>query len=73
MWDKHVQHAEASESGAISISYMRKDENGVIQTSLEVLRHSVMETFSNGKVTYIIKETVNEVQETRYFELVPLS
>ena len=73
MWDKHVQHAQAQENGSISISYVRKDENGINQTSLEVLKYTINEAYQNGKTSYIIKESVNETQETRYFELIPLS
>jgi len=52
---------------------VRKDENGINQTSLEVLKYTINEAYQNGKTSYIIKESVNETQETRYFELIPLS
>ena len=57
----------------MAISYARKDENDTYQTSLEVLKHTVSEASFNDKTTYLIKESVNEGQETRYYELVSLA
>lgn len=70
MWDMHTQHVLKREDGSLAVSYAIFDENGLAQTSLEVLRHTFSETFLNGKTTYLIKESVNEGQETRFYEMV---
>jgi hypothetical protein len=72
MWDINTQHVQKRDDGSIAVSYIFTDTNGQLQTSLEVLKHTFSETFINGTTTFIIKETVNEGQETRFYELVPL-
>ena len=70
MWDMHTQHVQKREDGGLAVSYATFDENGVPQTALEVLQHTFSETFLNGKTTYLIKESVNEGQETLFYEMV---
>jgi len=72
MWDMHVQHTEMREDGALAISYARRDENDTNLCSLEVLKHTYHEAYTSEGATFLIKETVNEGQETRYYELVSL-
>ena len=70
MWDMHTQHVQKREDGSLAVSYAIFDEDGLAQTSLEVLKHTFSETFLNGKTTYLIKESVNDGQETRFYEMV---
>ena len=72
MWDMHVQHVEKRDDGTIAISYVRRDESDTNLCSLEVLRHTLYEAHTSAGTSYLIKESVNDGQETRYFELVSL-
>ena len=48
MWDMHTRHVQKREDGSLAVSYAIFDENGLAETSLEVLKHNFSETFLNG-------------------------
>ena len=51
MWDMHTHHAQNRHDGSIAVSYAKLDDNGINQTSLEVLRQTFAETFIDGRTT----------------------